>query len=298
MKIDRRDLKWRARDAMRAARPNALLMTLVYLLFTAGLSLLVSMLATDPLGEVLHLYQQGLTLDRAIPLALAGVGGVGLFLNILVAICDLVMDFGYKRWCLNTARGKQGELSDLIEGFSMVGRILWLRVLVLVYSFLWYLVIFMPATLGVLIGPWASVVVFVIAFVAWVSRILRYSMAVYCLADEPELGASWALRRSWQMMQGRVKDYFVLRLSFLGWYLLGMLIVAGVERVVIAVVGGPHLLMGLDMEALELISNSTAMTVALALAACPLKLWLMPYVTMTECKFYDKIKGGADTVPF
>lgn len=305
MKINRRDLKWRARDAVRAARPNARLMTFVYLLLTAGVSVVVSLFAADPLGGILGLYQQGMPLERAIPLAMAGVGSIGLFANILIAIFQLVLDFGYRSWCLNTARGESGELGDLIDGFSMVGRVLWLRILIVMYGFLWYLAIFMPALLGVMagmlvpgIGLLVSTVVFMAAFVAWLSRILRYSMAIYCLADEPEMGASWALRRSRWMMGGQVGSYILLRLSFLGWHLLNMLLVTAVEGVVIVMMGGTHLLLGADPEALAVIGTSAAMTVALALASWPIDLWLKPYVTVSECKFYDQIKGGAETVPF
>ena len=214
------------------------------------------------------------------------------------------MDFGYRRWCLNTTRAEQGELGDLIDGFSMVGRILWLRILMILYGFLWYMAIFVPAFLFVLVGslvplmgPLVAPGVFVLAVVLFVSRILRYSMATYCLADEPEKGASHALRRSRQMMAGQMKDYILLLLSFLGWRALGVLIVSLVESAVIALMGGVNLL-DMDLEALEAIQNSVTMTVALALAALPLDLWLTPYVTMTECKFYDQIKGRADTAPF
>ncbi len=299
MRIDRRDLKWRARDAMRAAWPNALFMTFIYLLLTTGLSSVVSWFAANPVGDVLHLYQQGVSLDRALPLALIAVGRMGLFLNILMAICGVVIDFGYKIWCLSTARGERGELSDLFGGFSMAGRILWLRVLILMYGFLWYLVIFMPAALGVLIGwfvplvePWVvSMVVFVVALVAWLFRVLRYAMAVYCLSDEPEMGASWALRRSRQMMQGRVKDYVLLMLSFIGWFFLGALIVTAVERVLAMTVGGVQMLV--DPQAAQAAGISVLISVLPALASWPLDLWLKPYVTMTECNFYEKIKGGA-----
>lgn len=305
MKFDRRDLKWRARDAVRAAQPNARLMTLLYLLLTSGVGVVVSLFAADPLGGVFGLYQQGMPLDRAIPLAIAGVGSIGLFANILMAIFGLVMDFGYRSWCLNTARGIPGEMGDLIDGFSMVGRILWLRVLILLYSFLWYLAIFMPALLGVMtgirvpgFGPILVTVVFIVALVAWLTRVVRYSMAVYCLADEPEMGASWALRRSRRMMTGYVGQYIFLRLSFLGWHLLNMLLVTVVESVVIVLMGGTHLLTGTDPAALEIIGGSMVMTVALALASWPIDLWLKPYVTVSEGKFYDQIKGGEETVSF
>ena len=304
MGINRKGLKWRARDAMRAARPNTTLMTLIYLLLTTGLSLLVGVLIADPLSRILHLYEQGVELVRAIPLAVAGIGSVGLFVNILLAVFGGVMDFGYRRWCLNATRGEQGEAGDLIDGFSMVGRILWLRILMLLYGFAWYLVIFMPALLFVmagslvpLMGPLVGTGVFVMAVLLFITRILRYSMAIYCLVDEPDKGATHALRRSRQMMAGRMRDYILLHLSFLGWRALGVFLGALVGGAVIALLGGGNLLT-MDLEALETIQNSVTMAVAVALAALPLDLWLTPYVTMTECKFYDQIKGGAEIAPF
>ena len=305
MGIDLRDLKWRARDAVRAACPNALFMTFVYLLLTAGLGGAVSWFAADPLGDVLRLYWQGVTLDRAIPLMLLGVGRLGLFLTILMTIWKLVAAFGYKRWCLRTARGEQGEVSDLMAGVSMVGRILWLRVLVLMYGFLWYVALFMPAgfvlALGARMWVWApgmgvpvSIGVILLTLGLWFSRVLRYSMAVYCLADEPELGASWALRRSRRMMEGRVKDYVLLLLSFVGWFLLGGLIVTAVESVLVLVLGGLNQLV--NPQAAQAIGSSVLISVLPALASWPLSLWLKPYVTITECNFYEKIKGGEDCV--
>lgn len=300
MRIDRRDLKWRARDAMRTAQPNALLMTFIYLLLTTGLMGALSWFSTDPLGEVLQMYQRGLGLDRAIPLMLLSVGRLGIFLNIFMAIYDVVMDFSYRRWCLRTARGERGETGDLFSGFSMVGRILWLRILILMYGFLWYVAIFMPAIVGVLmggliplIGPLVSVAVFVLAFVTFAARVARYSMAAYCLADEPEMGASWALHRSRQMMQGRVKDYVVLFVSFAGWFLLGGLIVTVVEGTVILAVGGMRAFV--DPQVAQVVAGSALVSVLPSLASWPLGIWLKPYMTMTECNFYEKIRDGAES---
>ena len=299
MKIDRRDLKWRARDAMRAACPNPLFVTLIYLLLTAGLEVVVSWWSTDPLSKLIHLSQQGLALDRAIPLVLTGVGRVGVFLGLLMTIYGVVMDFGYRFWCLNAARREQGELGDLFTGFSMVGRILWLRVLFLVYGFLWYVAIFMPAAVAIMFGLWIPLVgpivcvgVFVLAVGTWISRILRYTMSIYCLADEPEKGASWALRRSRWMMEGHLLSYVVLMLSFIGWFLLGGLIVTAVEGVLMLIMGGAQVLV--DSQTAQAIGSSPIVSVLPALASWPLSLWLKPYVTITECNFYDRIKGGAE----
>ena len=77
-----------------------------------------------------------------------------------------------------------------------------------------------------------------------------------------------------------------------------MLLVTAVEGVVIALLGGPHLLLGADPEALEIIGTGVVMTIALTLASWPIDLWLKPYVTVSECKFYEWIKIGEERVPF
>ena len=294
MRIDRPELKRSARASMRTARPNALFVTFVYQLLTTGLSLLVSMLAMDPLGKIVHLFRQGLDWERAIPLAMRGVGWLGLFLNVLMVIFGLVMDFGYRYWCLKTARDEAGELSDLTAGFSMVGRILWLHIIMLLYGLLWYVAIFIPAfffasLLAFVMGPIAFLIAFVISIAVFLSRILRYAMASYCLMDEPEMGAAYALRRSAWMMRGRVWEFVLLLLSFLGWGLLGGVLMSVAESVVVLVAAG------LQPETV----GSFLVSAIPAVAVWPFMLWLTPYMAVTECKFFDRIRNDpADRLPF
>ena len=47
-----------------------------------------------------------------------------------------------------------------------------------------------------------------------------YSQAYFIAAENPEIGALEAIRRSQQMMDGHKAEMFVLSLSFIGWYLL------------------------------------------------------------------------------
>jgi uncharacterized membrane protein len=49
---------------------------------------------------------------------------------------------------------------------------------------------------------------------------LRYSQSLYILIDNPDMKASAAINRSKEMMQGQKWKYFLLHLSFIGWYLL------------------------------------------------------------------------------
>jgi uncharacterized membrane protein len=49
---------------------------------------------------------------------------------------------------------------------------------------------------------------------------IRYSLAFYVLIDHPEMTALEAINRSKEMMEGHKMKYFLLLLSFIGWYLL------------------------------------------------------------------------------
>ena len=50
-----------------------------------------------------------------------------------------------------------------------------------------------------------------------------FSMAFYIINDHPEMTAMEALRESRRLMQGHKMDYFLLQMSFYGWFLLGVL---------------------------------------------------------------------------
>lgn len=51
-----------------------------------------------------------------------------------------------------------------------------------------------------------------------------YSMVPYILADNPNIGVKKAIELSNEMTRGHKFDMFVLDLSFIGWYLLGLLV--------------------------------------------------------------------------
>lgn len=60
----------------------------------------------------------------------------------------------------------------------------------------------------------------------WIPGIIKalsYSMSMYILAENPEMGALEAISCSKAMMNGHKMDLFVLQLSFIGWHLLGMI---------------------------------------------------------------------------
>ncbi|KIL39452.1 hypothetical protein SD70_19985 [Gordoniibacillus kamchatkensis] len=70
-----------------------------------------------------------------------------------------------------------------------------------VYNFLWYLLLIVPG----------------------IVKAYSYSMVPYILADNPHIGKERAIELSRRMTFGHKWNMFVLDLSFLGWYLLGLL---------------------------------------------------------------------------
>jgi len=60
-------------------------------------------------------------------------------------------------------------------------------------------------------------------FIPTIMKGYAYAMVPYILADNPEIGASRAIELSNEMTKGEKLDMFILDLSFLGWWILGLL---------------------------------------------------------------------------
>lgn len=304
MRIDRYALKKEARTSLRAAKPGAIRMTLIYLLLTSGLSLVAGLFVENPMEKFQTFFGAGLDPTRALVLAVSGVGMVGLFLSIFMFIFGVAMDYGYTFWILGSTRGGIGEYSDLICGFSVAGRVLLLRIAVMLLELGWYFLVLVPVALVLyvafvfpLLGGLTVIVALAGAGVLYVSQILRYRLAVYCLIDDPDGGVFRAIGRSRAMMKGNCWNYFKLMFSFFGWYLLQAIIALSSQTAAILVFGGSSLLAGMvsgQLEAAERVVtllSTGVLGVVLSLVTWVLDVWLTPYVMMTEAKFYDLLRS-------
>ena len=110
-----------------------------------------------------------------------------------------VLTLGCNNYFINLIRGRD---IGLREGFTarlpILLKALWLNVRIFLQTFLWSLLFIVP-------GVIASI---------------RYSMAPYFMAEDPNLSVGEAIRKSKEAMNGRKGNYFVLVLSFIGWSLL------------------------------------------------------------------------------
>lgn len=100
---------------------------------------------------------------------------------------------------LLTARGQKPGVNNLFDGFKQFLGSFVAYLLVCIFTFLWFLLLIVPGIIAA----------------------LRYSQTFYILKDNPELDGLAAIKKSKEMMKGHKGEFFVLQLSFIGWFLLG-----------------------------------------------------------------------------
>lgn len=288
---DRKAFKQEAKQLMHASAPHFMLVALVYILLTTGLSYVVTWLTgSGPLAGVLS-----------------------VFLNILVWLFSIVMAVGFANYALRLARREPTGMGSLFAAFSFSGRALGVQLLTALYIFLWSLlfIVAFGIVTGVLFALEVSipltVLIVVILYIALVVLIvviaLRYAMASFALVDAPDDGVMEAIRRSVRMMRGYKGKYFVLELSFIGWELLIALIVSVVMGIGLMVSDTSWIFQAaINVEynpwmVYDLIDGIMAQmalwTLLAEVLSLPLALWLAVYRQTAAARFYNYV-GGYD----
>ena len=284
MKIDRRALKARAREAMGQTQPRFWAVALVYILLTTGVQIALSLLLS----------------------ALPG-GTSGIFLNILFFLYSTVILFGLRLWSLWAWRKLDPGMGALTQGFSIPGRVILMELFIFVRVFGWALLFILALSIfalplsavlaasPILYLPYAGALYVLI----WVFM-LRYNMAPYLLADRPDDGPSLAIRRSVEMMRGRKWELFKLQLSFLGWEAINWVLSLTVFFFLCAQAGLFQMPVGLDSLLLyQSVANGLVNVALSGLVTLPLSLWLLPYQEVAQAGFYEEIRqaGPAPGTP-
>ena len=99
---------------------------------------------------------------------------------------------------LNLWRGNNAKYDDLLEGKKQFGAAFLTYLLMAAEILLWSCLFYIPG----LIKSYA------------------YSQVFYIRQDHPEMSAKEALRASEKMMDGHKMEFFLLKLSFIGWHIL------------------------------------------------------------------------------
>ncbi len=111
------------------------------------------------------------------------------------------MLLGFATLTLTTVRGVAPRIEQLFDGFRNYSSSLTLYLLIAIFTFLWALLFLIP---GIVKG-------------------YSYSMSYFILADDPNIPANEARKRSMEMMRGNKWRLFCLDFSFFGWILLSIL---------------------------------------------------------------------------
>ncbi len=111
------------------------------------------------------------------------------------------MALGMQGYFLRVSRNGDAILNDMFDGFKNFGN-------AFVANFLSMLLIILAAILLIVPG------IIVACGYSQINRIMH---------DNPTMSGRDAMKASWQLMDGKKMDFFILNLSFIGWALLCIL---------------------------------------------------------------------------
>lgn len=197
MMIDRRQIKDRSKEILlrEKHKPNIFLVTLVYVAIIIILSIIQSYLSDSPtMYDILS--------DSISTLAVPSFEGVftirGSLFFLISNIVSINISLGFTIYTLKISRGDSGSLWTLFEGFEY---------------FLKYLLMYILMTIIVTVGTLMFIVPGIILSI-------MFSQARYIMLDNPGLSAIGCLKESSRIIMGHKREYLVLILSLIGWYLL------------------------------------------------------------------------------
>ena len=123
--------------------------------------------------------------------------------SILAMIIIGPITLGAYYLVLNAVRGKEVRIGYIFKWLSDGSKIMksfFTYLLMCVYLALWTLLLIIPGII----------------------KSFSYSITYFILNDHPEYTANQAITESRRMMDGHKMDYFLLCLSFLGWFILSV----------------------------------------------------------------------------
>ncbi|HDK7167492.1 TPA: DUF975 family protein [Clostridium botulinum] len=159
------------------------------------------------------------------------------------------MTYGISKFSINLVRDGSHKIEDIFRGFKYFVGTFSINILLTVYKFLWILLFLLPLFIIrfiILIDEItqfnifcrienylneyvkALLIILLIVLIMLLIRalilvLLRYSMSYYIYIDNPDVGAMEAVKKSFSMMKENTSILFFLYLSFILWYILGML---------------------------------------------------------------------------
>ena len=118
--------------------------------------------------------------------------------GIWVLLISGALELGLMIYFLASFRGHNVVPKDVFLGFERFGKALGLFLYRYLFIFLWTMLFIIPGIIAA----------------------IRYSQAFFVLADDPTKSVRQCMNESKAMMRGNKMKYFLLLLSFLGWWFL------------------------------------------------------------------------------
>ena len=243
--------KAKARDALKGCWPTALLIALIANLtglLAQGISVFTGNDPMDRLQAVVITYSRDGTLTQAVLMRemenyLTSSGfWMTVGLNLAAWLITPCLALGMYKWLMDRLR--KAPVTDAVEGafcrVRLFFRAIGLQLLVILKILLWMLPgigLFIGLTFSLYRAQTAvaadsalrtvnalTLPVILVMAVPGAIAALRYAMAEFILADEPETKITECVRRSKEQMRDLKKMLFMLMVSFLIWYLLQLLV--------------------------------------------------------------------------
>ncbi len=192
--------KLKAKQALKGNWQTAMLVSFFSGILLTALSVLQSMTLPDIMtylsyGMVEEAYAQLLAVPTSTWIAYYGLAAVAFAVTP-------VLTLGANHYFVNRIKGKELGFTGLFARLNITGKALLLYARMFVRIFLWSLLLIVPGILAA----------------------LRYSMAPYFLAENPEMSTTEAIEKSKHAMDGKKLGYVMLELSFLVWVFASMII--------------------------------------------------------------------------
>ncbi|MFH1513101.1 MAG: DUF975 family protein [Bacillota bacterium] len=184
--------------AVRALKGNW--QTALIVSFIAGLpATLNALLRSTQLPEIsaVFSYEELLAASRQIPLgSIWLMAAAGIFTFLVTP----VLSVGCYNYLIQRIQGQELGVAGVVSRRQIFLRALWLYVVMYVKVLLWSLLFVIPGIIAA----------------------LRYALAPYFLAENPELSANEAIEKSKAVMADKKMSLAVLLLSFIGWALMAL----------------------------------------------------------------------------
>lgn len=318
MNYDRAAMKREVRLAMKNARPRPRWVTLLFMLvvgagmwlirtaitvlagvaagaaaFSGELSALTQSMVEG--GDLEVLLEQFAELVVSYAPVFSAIMSAGVLITVLCWLWGTLMNAGYVGYHLKMVRGTDPGCGTLFSGFSRFGKVVFTRLLVVLFTFLWSLLAMVIAAVllvsaGLLVDsvPIASAAlvvvfyIFILLFGLWITY--RFALVDHLVMDQGIYGLE-ALTVSKKLMKGNKWHMFVLYLSFIGWYLLEaallLICLGGIGVAGFLIEGGT---MGGTIGGVVL---TMVMLVLILVIILLFALFLTPYIAGSVVKLYE-----------